>query len=184
MIAHYKKALEEHRQRVFSFAHYSLRIREEAEDVTQEVFIKLWQNWEKIDHARLGAWLMRVAHNAVIDAVRRRKPTNEHVDDYAEVELQDDETRPDSGEALDEARRNAMLRRAIGRLADPFRSILIMRDLQGASYAHIQHCLDMSESQVKVYLHRGRRKLREDAELREFFGVAGKPAAMSPGQRA
>jgi hypothetical protein len=45
----YLQAIDQHRHRVLSFAHYSLRARENAEDVTQEVFIKLWQHWQKID---------------------------------------------------------------------------------------------------------------------------------------
>jgi len=44
-----------------------------------------------------------------------------------------------------------------------------MRDIQGMSYAEIQQSLDMSESQVKVYLHRSRRKLRENSVLRQIF---------------
>ncbi|MDP6536508.1 MAG: sigma-70 family RNA polymerase sigma factor [Gammaproteobacteria bacterium] len=85
MLPQYLQAIEQHRQRIFSFAHYSLRAREDAEDVTQEVFIKLWQHWQKIDHNKLGAWLMRVARNAVIDHVRKHKTAQNQVDDYADV---------------------------------------------------------------------------------------------------
>ena len=56
-------------------------------------------------------------------------------------------------------------------LDDPFRSIIIMRDIQGMSYSDIQHTLDMSESQVKVYLHRGRKKLRDNPALRKLFAT-------------
>ena len=58
---------------------------------------------------------------------------------------------------------------AIRGLDDPFRSILVMRDIQGMSYADIQETLGISDSQVKVYLHRGRRKLRENQKLRSLF---------------
>ena len=58
---------------------------------------------------------------------------------------------------------------AIKSLDDPFRSILVMRDIQGMSYTDIQQSLDISASQVKVYLHRGRRKLRENKKLRSLF---------------
>ena len=82
----YQQAITRYRQRVFSFANYSLRAREDAEDITQDVFIKLWQNWQRLDHIKLNAWLMRVAHNAVVDHVRKHKKANEQVDDYAELE--------------------------------------------------------------------------------------------------
>lgn len=167
MLPQYQQAIEQYRQRVYSFAHYSLRGREDAEDVTQEVFIKLWQHWSKIDHSKLSAWLMRVAHNAVIDKVRKQKTGDSQVDDFAEVEEQGQ--RLDPGLELDQEAFKAELQTAIKGLDEPFRSIVIMRDIQGLSYAEIQETLEISDSQVKVYLHRGRRKLRENPALRALF---------------
>jgi RNA polymerase sigma-70 factor (ECF subfamily) len=163
----YQQAITQYRQRVFSFANYSLRAREDAEDITQDVFIKLWQNWQRIDHSKLNAWLMRVAHNAVVDHVRKHKKANEQVDDYAETEDQASEEY--SGGDLDDRAFKQQLMEAIKSLDDPFRSILVMRDIQGMSYTDIQESLDISASQVKVYLHRGRRKLRENKKLRSLF---------------
>jgi RNA polymerase sigma-70 factor, ECF subfamily len=163
----YRQAIDQHRQRVYSLAHYSLRAKEDAEDVTQEVFIKLWQNWQKIDHNKLGGWLMRVAHNAVIDHVRKKKLLQDNVDQHAEVEEQ---LGTDSDEdEIDQQVFKSRLQQAIKSLDDPFRSIIIMRDIQGLSYADIQSSLDISESQVKVYLHRARRKLRDCEGLRDMF---------------
>jgi RNA polymerase sigma factor (sigma-70 family) len=174
----YLQAIDQYRQRVYSFAHYSLRAREDAEDVTQEVFIKLWQHWQKIDHSKLGGWLMRVAHNSVIDHLRRQHTVKSQLDEYAEVEEQA-ATEVES-EQIGAAEFNQQLMSAIKALDDPFRSIVIMRDIQGMSYADIQATLDMSESQVKVYLHRSRRKLRSNPVLRRLFeaiaGVTLQPA--------
>lgn len=167
MLDQYQQAIDQHRQRVYSFAHYSLRGAEDAEDVTQEVFIKLWQHWQKIDHGKLGAWLMRVAHNAVIDHVRKHRSTREHIDQYVDVEAQTEQQ--DTGIEIDQAIFRQHLQTAIKALDEPFRSIIIMRDIQSLSYAEMQEALDMSESQVKVYLHRGRRKLRESAVLRKMY---------------
>lgn len=167
MLAQYQQAIAQYRQRVFSFAHYSLRAKEDAEDITQEVFIKLWQHWKKIDQSKLGAWLMRVAHNAVIDHVRKQKNVNTQTDDYAEPEEQAADTRTE--QQVDDGRFRVELMASIQLLDDPFRSIIIMRDIQGMSYSDIQHTLDMSESQVKVYLHRGRKKLRDNPALRKLF---------------
>ena len=167
MQTQYRQAIDQHRQRIFSFAHYSLRARQDAEDVTQEVFIKLWQHWQKIDHNKLGAWLMRVAHNAVIDHVRKNRSTQKHVDNYADVS--DQASSEDHDKTIDEQAFKQQLMAAIQSLDDPFRSIVIMRDIQGLSYAEIQESLDISESQVKVYLHRSRRKLRENPQLRQLF---------------
>ncbi|MEQ8409851.1 MAG: sigma-70 family RNA polymerase sigma factor [Gammaproteobacteria bacterium] len=167
MITEYRQAIATHRQRIYSFAQYSLRAPADADDVTQEVFIKLWQHWQKIDHDRLGAWLMRVAHNAVIDHVRKQRTVQGHVDEYSDVQEQADDV--DAGKELDQASIRENLQCAIQALDDPFRSILIMRDVQGLSYQDIQETLEISESQVKVYLHRGRRKLRENTALKQVF---------------
>ena len=189
MIDQYREAVERHRQRVYSFAHYSLRAAEDAEDVTQDVFIKLWRNWRRIDHGKLSAWLMRVAHNAVIDHVRKQKRRADVVDQYQDVEQQADGQGGQHGQGgqgdesaagaysqpggqmnqVDHARLRQSLQRAVRELRDPFRSIIIMRDIQGHSYSDIEQSLELSSSQVKVYLHRARRKLREDPELRELF---------------
>ena len=167
MLAQYRQATEQHRQRVYSFAYYSLRAKEDAEDVTQEVFIKLWQHWQKVDHGKLGAWLMRVAHNAVIDHVRKQRPAQANLDHYADVD--DQAGRSDQATEIDQQIFKDQLQLAIKSLDDPFRSIMVMRDVQGLSYADIQASLGMSESQVKVYLHRGRRKLRANTRLRQLF---------------
>ena len=110
---------------------------------------------------------MRVAHNAVVDHVREHKKANEQVDDYAELEDQASEEY--SGGDLDDRAFKQQLMEAIKSLDDPFRSILVMRDIQGMSYTDIQQSLDISASQVKVYLHLGRRKLRENKKLRSLY---------------
>ncbi|MFM1897144.1 MAG: hypothetical protein RLZZ385_2218 [Pseudomonadota bacterium] len=164
MLALYQKALEQYRQRVYSFALYSLRAQADAEDVTQDVFIRLWQHWRKIDHSRQGAWLMRVAHNAVIDHIRRRRSQGDvlPVPEDLAGETEDGES------VLENEQFREELTRAISNLGDPYRSILIMRDIQGLSYEEIEHSLQLSQSQVKVYLHRARRRLREEPGLRRL----------------
>lgn len=180
MRALYLQAIDQHRHRILSFAHYSLRVREDAEDVTQEVFIKLWQHWQKIDHEKLGAWLMRVAHNSVIDHVRKQRPQQANLDHYAEVE--DQVGKESDANQFDQQHFKSQLQNAIKSLEDPFRSIVIMRDIQGMSYEEIQGSLELSASQVKVYLHRARRKLRENSKLRQLFEeqIAEKSEAKQP----
>ncbi len=166
MLAQYRQAVDQHKQRVYSLALYSLRAQEDAEDVTQEVFIKLWQHWQKVDLDKIGAWLMRVTRNSVIDHVRKRNPEQNQTDFNVETQpaLESEETE------LDRTSIQQQLKLAIAELNEPFRSIIIMRDIQGFSYSDIEQTLDMSESQVKVYLHRARRKLRANPALRQLTG--------------
>ena len=176
----YLQAIDQHRHRVLSFAHYSLRVREDAKGVTQEVFIKLWKHWQKIDHEKLGAWLMRVAHNCVIDHLRKQRPQQANLDHYSEVEDQVGEE--SDANQLDQQHFKSQLQSAIKSLEDPFRSIVIMRDIQGMSYEEIEGSLELSASQVKVYLHLARRKLRENSKLRQLFEeqIADKSEAKQP----
>lgn len=174
MQTEYRQAIEQYRHKVLTLARYSLRSSVDADDVAQEVFIKLWRHWPSIDQEKRLAWLMRVTHNAVIDFVRRRKATQEHVDESIDAdEISHDAQRlTTDGPQLNELDRVGLgsdLTRAIRQLEDPFRSILVMRDIQGLSYADIESSLEMNASQVKVYLHRARRKLRGNERLRQRF---------------
>ncbi|MBL4820333.1 MAG: sigma-70 family RNA polymerase sigma factor [Gammaproteobacteria bacterium] len=164
MLAQYQQAIEKYRQRVFSFAYYSLRAREDAEDITQEVFIRLWQHWHKVEHDRMGAWLMRVAHNCVVDHVRKHQSDKQRVElhDFVDGTAGVEEAGPES------QRFRQQLETAISELTDPYRSIIILRDVQGLSYAEIEQTLNLNQSQVKVYLHRGRRQLRDNQTLRQL----------------
>lgn len=166
MLTQYQQAVEQHRQRVYSFAYYSLRAAADAEDVTQEVFIRMWQHWKKIDHDRLGAWLMRVTHNSVIDHVRKANSGQKRIDQFADVEAQ--HAQGQEQQSIENDRFKEKLASAIKALDEPYRSIVIMRDIQGATYNDIQHSLDLTQSQVKVYLHRGRSRLRQNPALREI----------------
>ena len=163
MLSQYQKTIIEYRKRVFSFAFYSLRNREDAEDITQDVFIKLWQHWHKIDHDRVGAWLMRVARNSVVDHARRHKNDWQRVN--TAENLGDRVAEEDPEPEFQEFRQHLEI--AISSLNEPYRSILIMRDIQGLSYQEIEQSLDLNQSQVKVYLYRARRQLRENSTLRQ-----------------
>ena len=130
--------------------------------------------------AKGGAWLMRVAHNSVIDHVRKQRPQQANLDHYAEVE--DQVGKESDANQFDQQHFKSQLQNAIKSLEDPFRSIVIMRDIQGMSYEEIQGSLELSASQVKVYLHRARRKLRENSKLRQLFEeqIADKSEAKQP----
>jgi len=162
MLADYQQVTQQYRNRVYSFAFYSLRAREDAEDITQEVLLRLWQHWQKIDHNKVSAWLMRVAHNSVIDHVRRQKSRKDTTDHDVDIE----NTLASREEEVD-LTLQPLLQSAIRELDDPYRSIVVMREIQGLSYREIGEVLELSDSQVKVYLHRSRRKLRENPDLRE-----------------
>ncbi|HVT18933.1 MAG TPA: sigma-70 family RNA polymerase sigma factor [Thermoanaerobaculia bacterium] len=69
----FEAAVRRHQRRVYTFARYLLASREEAEDVTQEVLLRLWRHGESLDPEMLTGWLLRVTRNACFDLLRRRR---------------------------------------------------------------------------------------------------------------
>ncbi|MEA2691165.1 MAG: hypothetical protein QOJ16_552 [Acidobacteriota bacterium] len=161
-----------YQRRVFTFARYFLGQREEAEDVTQEVLIRLWRNADGLDPERLGAWLLRVTRNACYDRLRQRRTAAAVVASDLDPEVAEAAASEAPGpaalaEAADFQRR---LLAALGRLEEPYRSILILREVQDFQYQEISDTLDLPLNTVRVYIHRGRQRLRE--QWKEMYGDA------------
>jgi len=163
MADRFRELAEAYRDRIYSYALYSLRRPEDAEDVTQEVLIKLWQNTERIDTERAGAWVMRVTRNAVIDVTRRRKSRASVIAEDVDVDIAANYAgaESDAEERVESREFRESLEAALADLSDPYRSILVMREVQEMSYSEIVDAMEMPLNTVKVYLHRGRKMLRE-----------------------
>jgi RNA polymerase sigma-70 factor (ECF subfamily) len=159
----FRRLADAYKNTIYTFALYSLRRQEDAEDVTQDVLVKLWQNMDSIDPERAGAWVMRVARNAVIDVARRRKTRSAVFAEEVDVDIAANYAVAESGTDRHVRRREfrEALESALAGIDEPYRSILIMREVQQHSYREIVEALDMPLNTVKVYLHRGRRMLRE-----------------------
>ena len=142
-------------------ARYILKDAQEAEDATQDAFVKLWHNQDNIDPERIKPWLMKVTRNGCLDRLRRRRDNvelNEH-------HLAGEVSGPMQGAAASEL--GIWLRRAIEGLKEPYRSLVVLRDVNQHSYEEVAGMLELSLAQVKVYLHRARKELREQlAEVR------------------
>ncbi len=161
MSKRFRHWVDEYQDQAWTLARYLLKDRAEAEDVCQEAFVKLWQHQDSIDPAKVRPWLMKVTRNACLDRIRRRKPSGE-LSEYAECD-------PSPGPAGDTHRRELAqwLGRSIAGLTEPYRSLVVLRDIHQHSYEEVAAVLELSLSQVKVYLHRARKQLREQlAEVR------------------
>jgi RNA polymerase sigma factor (sigma-70 family) len=159
-----------YQRKVYSFARYLLSNREEAEDVTQEVLLRLWRNERRLDEERLGAWLLRVTRNACYDLLRRRRAAGavaaaESLDGEEAREVPAAEPDPESRARASDFRRRLL--EALGELGEPYKSVVILREVQGLSHREIGEILGIPEVTVRVHLHRGRKRLRE--QLREVY---------------
>jgi RNA polymerase sigma-70 factor (ECF subfamily) len=166
MTKRFEELVKKHRDWVYTFAYYSLGNREEAEDTTQEVLMRLWDNMESLREESVSAWLRRVTTNACIDTARKRKAYRarvvagggaEQLPQAVSREL-DPELTAEGSELRDH------IRAAVSVLKEPYRSIVIHREIQGMRYDEISDILRLPLNTVKSYLHRARRMLREQLQ--------------------
>lgn len=159
--APYEQLVRQHQHRVFGLACYLLGNRDEAADVAQDVFLRLWTHRATVEEDRALPWLLRVTRNACIDVLRRRQTTTTLFD----VDTERTEEAPSHGAppdaAVEAADFNDRLRGALDGLREPYRSIVILREIQELKYDEISGAMDLPMTTVKVYLHRGRKMLRE-----------------------
>lgn len=158
-------AVATHGPKVYTLALYLLADPVEAEDVTQEVLVRLWRRGSEVAPERIRPWLLRVARNACIDSVRRRRGTRDAVADIASLDLTESSPNPECLAHASELGNRIL--RALKTLREPGRSVVVLREIQGMSYEEIGEVLTMSTNNVRVTLHRARRRLRN--ELKEVY---------------
>jgi RNA polymerase sigma factor (sigma-70 family) len=152
---------DRYHERLLAYVRHMLRGHSEAEDVVQDVFLRAYGALRSGDRdIAVRPWLYRVAHNRCIDYVRRAPA----------APLQPDELLPGGTDPVVEAERREDLQRLIAdlhALPAPQRSALIIRELEGLSYADLAAALGVTVPAVKSLLVRARSGLAEAAEARE-----------------
>lgn len=143
--------------RVFAQAYHKLRNRSDAEDVTQEAFMKLWRiakEWKQ-DQAKVSTWLYRVVENACIDRMHRNRSSSAIEDTVIEPA----DPRPSAGQALQNQSRVNALYDAIDALPDRQATALRMRHLEEKSNIEIAQIMDLSVDAVESLVSRAKRTL-------------------------
>lgn len=136
---------------VYRFIVKNLRHEEDARDVVQSAFEKLWMNRENVDHAKSKSYLFTVAYHQMIDHLRKVKRIYLKEEFKEEVKIQK--------HSIHNAK--AVLEEALNRLSETQKSLVVLKDYEGYSYEEIGQITGLSSSQVKVYLHRARLQLKE-----------------------
>ncbi len=146
----YNLCVDNYADNVFRFIVKNLRHEEDAKDIVQTAFEKLWKHREEVDNNRCKSYLFTVAYNQMIDHLRKIK----------RVHLREDfnETMRVVQQPINNLKKN--LQDALSRLNDTQRSLVLLKDYEGYSYEEIGIITGLNESQVKVYLHRARLTLR------------------------
>jgi RNA polymerase sigma-70 factor (ECF subfamily) len=155
----FERSVVAHKDRLFAFATAMLKDRAEAQDVSQEALVRLWQHRDSVEESGTRPWLMRTAHNLCIDRLRRRKVRGEVAEGDTVVALQtDDNPGPQRVAESTEIRRK--IERALGMLPELDRAVIVMREVQGLPYGEIAGALGLPLGTLKARLHRARERLR------------------------
>ncbi len=165
----YKILVKEHKSRIYSYSCFMLKNRLDADDVTQEVLIRIWNNLDKFDYGSAKSWIMKTTHNLCLDYLRRRKVNLQReliVDESEGVQIRDPYYLSDPEISTRRELLKERIGAAIESLPEMLRDIFIMYEIQGFKYKEISETIKIPLNSVKVYLLRARRKLQE--ELKEF----------------
>lgn len=166
-------------KRVFNIAYKFVAQFDEAEDLTQEIFVKLFRALPTFDRrASFHTWLTRVSRNLCIDRYRRRRREEERFTDEVDpdtIQLDELVSRPDA--TLEQRDQVAMVRRALASLPPTYREAVALRDVHELSYEAIAQRLELPEGTVKSRIARGRK------ELARHLRMLQEPAPMSTAGR-
>jgi RNA polymerase sigma-70 factor (ECF subfamily) len=159
--AAFRSIVEEYRQQAFSMAFRIVCNEEEARDVVQESFIKIWLKIETYDMTQqFSTWLYKIVANSAIDRMRQIKRHN--LVNIEKVISKIDHLNLDITQMEDDNMETARLIRWIAEgLPEKQQMVFILRDLQGIDSPEVQQILNLSETTVKSNLYHARRAIRE-----------------------
>jgi RNA polymerase sigma factor (sigma-70 family) len=147
----YNECVKLYADNVYRFILKNLRNEEDAKDVVQGAYEKMWVNRAQVDNEKCRSFLFTVAYNNMIDHIRKNK----------RIVLKDDFTETALGSGGQQQNAKRILNEALCKLSETQRSLVMLKDYEGYNYAEIGEITGLNESQVKVYLHRARLQLRE-----------------------
>jgi RNA polymerase sigma factor (sigma-70 family) len=147
----YNECVTLYADNVYRFIVKNLRQEADAQDVVQSSFEKLWVNRDTVDYVKCKSYLFTIAYNQMIDHIRKVKRVT-YTDEIKSGALTTHQEPNQLKKVLNEA---------LAKLNETQRSLVMLKDYEGYSYAEISEIMDLNESQVKVYLHRARMLLRD-----------------------
>jgi RNA polymerase sigma-70 factor (ECF subfamily) len=149
----YERYLDE----IYRYVYFRVFNHQEAEDLTETVFLKAWEalpkNRKRIKNFR--AWIYRIAHNLVIDDIRKKRP--EILEDESVVHLEQLGIESE----LEEKQESQALIQALAHLDHKYRQIIVLRFFSQISHAEVAQILDIDEGHVRVLQYRGLKRLRQ-----------------------
>jgi RNA polymerase sigma-70 factor (ECF subfamily) len=146
----YNLCVNQYADNVYRFIVKNLRHEEDARDIVQSAFEKMWRNRDLVETAKSKSFLFTVAYNQMIDHIRKSK----------RIQLKEDFYEDGRSQLQQHSNMKKTLMDALNRLNETQKSLVMLKDYEGYNYEEIGQIMDLTESQVKVYLHRARLALR------------------------
>jgi len=176
----FEQLFRRHQDRIYNIAYRMMNNREDALDMTQEIFIRAYQKIKDFNfRSAFSTWLYRLALNLCTDELRKQKSKKKieiSADDLGLTTdvmsvIQVDENTPEDNVISKEQEKQVW--DAINSLKDKDRAIIILRDMEGLSYEEISDVLKCSLGRVKSRLHEARQKLKDILETNTELLIGG-----------
>ncbi|MBS2212579.1 RNA polymerase sigma factor [Carboxylicivirga mesophila] len=150
-VEEFNQAVNQYSDSVYRFILKNIKDEDKAKDIIQDTYEKLWKKHDEVNFLKVKSYLFSAAYHTLIDLTRREKKqalwddvdfkNHSHTDGYTDL--------------------NEVLHQAVERLPETQRMVVMMRDYEGYSYKEISEITKLSEAQVKVYIFRARKFLKE-----------------------
>ncbi|MBU8893677.1 MAG: RNA polymerase sigma factor [Bacteroidales bacterium] len=150
-VEEYNKSVDSYSDGIFRFILKNIKDEDEAKDIVQDTYEKMWIRASEVSFSKVKSYLFSTAYHTMIDKIRKNKRITSLSDSDNYIGAHTDSYNGLS-EVLDEA---------LNILPDIQRSVILLRDYEGYAYNEIAEITDLSESQVKVYIYRGRLALKK-----------------------
>lgn len=149
-VAEYNLCVEDYADSIYRFVRKNLKDEHRSEDIMQDTFTKMWEKHESVNYAKAKSYLYTTAYHTMLDIIKKEKRLS--IEEEIETTSHTYNQYSDISEILNEA---------IKRLPASQRASLMLRDYEGYSYKEIEEITGLKESQVKVYIYRARKSLKE-----------------------
>ncbi|HEX2394612.1 MAG TPA: RNA polymerase sigma factor [Bacteroidales bacterium] len=149
-VAEYNKSVDDHSDGIYRFILKNLKCQDKARDVVQDTYEKLWLKIDEVSASKVKSYLFTTAYHTMIDMIRKERRNTSF-----EPEKHDMQIREAGNPGLAQ-----LIENAVSRLPEDQRSVIMLRDYEGYSYDEIASITGLTESQVKVYIFRGRMFLK------------------------
>ncbi len=150
-VAEFNKSVDDYSDGLYRFILKNIKDEEKAKDIIQDTYEKLWVKISDVTYLKVKSYLFTAAYHTMIDLIRKEK----RLADFEKINT-DMYSHTKQYTGLSE-----LLEEAVNKLPDDQRSVILLRDYEGYSYDEIADITGLSESQVKVYIYRGRMFLKK-----------------------